>query len=60
MLNAFRIDRTLNKNGSFSPYFLLISGDMRAWLSWTKSNNVRCVSTSLEGNEGCVPIHSSE
>ena len=59
MLNAFRMERTLNRKGNFSPYRLLISVDMRAWLSWTRSNSVLCVSTSLEGNEGCVPIHNS-
>ena len=59
MLNAFRIERTLNRKGSFSPYFLLISVDISAWLSWTKSRRLLCVSTSLEGKDGCVPIHSS-
>lgn len=58
MLNDLQIERTLNKNGSFPPYRLVISGDMRAWLSWTMSSRLRCVSRSLEGRDGCVPIHS--
>ena len=53
------MERTLNRKGSFSPYFLPISVDMSAWLSWTKSRRVLWVSTSLEGRDGCVPIHSS-
>ena len=59
MLNAFRMESTLNKNGSFPSYFLPISMVIKAWLSCKRSRSVRCDSTSFEGKDGCVPIHSS-
>ena len=58
MLNDFLIDRTLNKNGSLSPNRSLIPCDINPLLSCTKSSKVRCVWASLDGFDGCVPIHS--
>ena len=58
MLSAFRIDKTLNKKGSCPPYRLATSGDISIWLSCTISSSVRWLSTSRDGSEGCVPIHS--
>ena len=59
MLNALRIDRTLNRKGSLFPYFFATPSDRSAWLSCIMSNSVLCVSTSFEGCFGWVPIHSS-
>lgn len=59
MDKALAMERTLNKNGSLLLYFLLMSSPIRAWLSWTISKRERPVSKSLEGSEGCVPIHNS-
>lgn len=58
MLKALLTERTLNKNGNLFSYFLLISGDIKAWLSCTISRRDRPVSRSFDGSDGCVPIHS--
>ena len=59
MLRAFRIDKTLKRNGNFLLYFCAMSFDIRAPLSCTMSSSVLWVSTSLDGCLGCVPIHNS-
>ena len=42
--SAFCADRTLNRNGSFSPYFFTTSLPMSIWLSLMKSSSERFVS----------------
>lgn len=58
MLSALPMDRILKRKGSFPPYRETISVDMRALFVCTRSSSVLWVSKSLDGREGCVPIHS--
>jgi hypothetical protein len=44
MDSALFADKTLNRNGSFSPYFFTTSLPMSIWLSLMKSSSGRFVS----------------